>query len=143
MPEFFGERFPDALERADTTPPVMFPVFGGPLLVALGALHGPAPRCAARAPRSRSGRRPTMAEIGSRSTVDGANDNLSGVAALLGLARTLRERPPKGLRVLLVSTGSEESFMEGMQAFARAPLRARCRARARRSSCSTRSARRS
>ena len=40
------------------------------------------------------------------------------MATLLGLARTLRERPVEGIRVLLVSTGSEESFMEGMQAFA-------------------------
>src|SRR5204862_7952940 len=31
----------------------------------------------------------------------------------------LRERPVKGLRVLLVSTGSEESMSEGMQAFGR------------------------
>ena len=35
------------------------------------------------------------------------------------MARSLQERPVAGARVLLVSTGSEESFMEGMQAFAR------------------------
>jgi len=51
--------------------------------------------------------------------VPGANDNLSGVAVLLELARSLRERPARGVRVLLVSTGSEESFMEGMRGFAR------------------------
>ena len=117
LPEFFGERFPDALERADTTPPVMFPVFGGPLLVALSALPGLRRLRGAGAAIS-LGTAATMTEIGSRSTVDGANDNLSGVAALLGLARVLRERPPQGVRVLIVSTGSEESFMEGMQAFA-------------------------
>jgi Zn-dependent M28 family amino/carboxypeptidase len=61
----------------------------------------------------------TFAEIGSRPSVPGANDNLSGVATLLGVARLLRERPVADLRVLLVSTGSEESFMEGMHAFAR------------------------
>jgi Zn-dependent M28 family amino/carboxypeptidase len=49
----------------------------------------------------------------------GANDNLSAVGALLAVARAVRERPVEGLRVLLVSTGSEESFMEGMQAFGR------------------------
>jgi Zn-dependent M28 family amino/carboxypeptidase len=51
--------------------------------------------------------------------VPGANDNLSGVAVLLELARALDERPVEGVRVLLVSTGSEESFMEGMRGFAR------------------------
>ena len=38
---------------------------------------------------------------------------------LVELARALRERPVRGVRVLLVSTGSEESFMEGMRGFAR------------------------
>ena len=51
--------------------------------------------------------------------VPGANDNVSGVAVVIELARALRERPVKGVRVLLVSTGSEESFMEGMRGFAR------------------------
>ena len=60
-----------------------------------------------------------MADIGVRGVVPGANDNLSGVAVLLSLARSLREEPPPGTRVILLSAGSEESFMEGMQAFAR------------------------
>ncbi|HST38938.1 MAG TPA: M28 family peptidase [Conexibacter sp.] len=38
---------------------------------------------------------------------------------MLGVATELGERPVEGLRVLLVSTGSEEGFMEGMHAFAR------------------------
>ena len=38
---------------------------------------------------------------------------------MVALAHSLREDPPKGVRVLLLSTGSEESFMEGMQAFAK------------------------
>ncbi len=118
VPQFFGDRFPGALERSKTTPPVMFPVFGGPLLVALGGLTGSRRLRRAGAVVS-LGAAATFAEIGSRSTVPGANDNLSGVATLLGVARLLRERPVPGLRVLLVSTGSEESFMEGMQAFAR------------------------
>lgn len=94
----------------------MFPVFGGPLLTALGGLTGH--RWLRRAGAGLSlATAATMVEIGSRSTVPGANDNLTGVATLLGVARALRERPVAGLRVLLVSTGSEESFMEGMQAF--------------------------
>jgi Zn-dependent M28 family amino/carboxypeptidase len=51
--------------------------------------------------------------------VPGANDNLTGVATLLALARRLRERPIEGLRVLLVSAGSEESNSEGFQAWGR------------------------
>ena len=41
------------------------------------------------------------------------------VAVLVALARGLAERPAPGVRVLLLSTGSEESFMEGMQGFMR------------------------
>ena len=115
---FFGDRFPGLLERTNTTPPLMAPVFGGPVLVALGGLLGS--RVLRRAGTAVSiGSAAAFAEIGSRRTVPGANDNLTGVATLLGIARTLRDRPPAGARVLLVSTGSEESFMEGMQAFAR------------------------
>ena len=36
---------------------------------------------------------------------------------LVELARILAEDPPAGVRVLLLSTGSEESFMEGMRGF--------------------------
>ena len=111
-------RVPWLLEHVDETPPVMFPVFGGPALVALGSLLGDRGAVTLGAVLS-AGTAATMAEIGSRRVVPGANDNLTGVATLLGVAHALQERPIAGLRVLLVSTGSEESFMEGMQAFAR------------------------
>ncbi len=112
-----GDRFPQLLERSNTTPAVMFPVFGGPLLTALGGLGG------SKLLRRLGGflslaSALTFAEIGSRSVVPGANDNLSGVAVLVGLARALRGQPLDGLRVILLSTGSEESFMEGMRGFA-------------------------
>lgn len=126
--EFIGTRWPGLLERTNTTPPVMFPVFGGPLLVALGALTG-----LRRVQRAGTvlalGTAAVMAEIGSRSTVPGANDNLSGVATLLGVARALRREPVTGARVILVSTGSEESFMEGMQGYVRRHLDAMDRSR--------------
>lgn len=118
LPAFAGRRFPRLLARTNTTPPVMLPVVGGPLLVALSGLLG-SRRLRRLGAVLSLGTAATMAEIGSRSVVPGANDNLSGVATVLALARTLRERPVDGVRVLLVSTGSEESFMEGMQAFAR------------------------
>ena len=116
--ELVGRRLPWLLERTNTTPPLMFPVFGGPALVALGSLLGDRGAVTAGTVLA-TGTAATMAEIGSRPVVPGANDNLTGVATLIGLAHALRERPVPGLRVLLVSNGSEESFMEGMQAFGR------------------------
>ncbi|MBW3594144.1 MAG: M28 family peptidase [Actinobacteria bacterium] len=50
-------------------------------------------------------------------TVPGANDNLSGVATLVGLAEALKERPVEGLRVILVSAGAEEALQEGIRAY--------------------------
>jgi acetylornithine deacetylase/succinyl-diaminopimelate desuccinylase-like protein len=50
-------------------------------------------------------------------TVPGANDNGSGVAALLELARRLAADPLDDTEVLLVFPGAEESGMGGMRAF--------------------------
>lgn len=116
--DWIAQRFPQLLERSDTTPPVMFPVVGGPLLVGLGALLGVRTLLGAGAVVS-LGAGATFLDVGLHGVVPGANDNLTGVATLLGVARELRERPVEGLRVLLVSNGAEESFMEGMQGFAR------------------------
>jgi Zn-dependent M28 family amino/carboxypeptidase len=58
-----------------------------------------------------------MTDIGLRAVVPGANDNLAAVGALVAIATALRDEPLRGVRVLLVSTGSEESFSEGMQGF--------------------------
>jgi hypothetical protein len=104
--------------RSNQSIPIIFGVFLGPLLVALGGLLGrPGLR---RAGLTFSlGATAAMADIGSRPVVPGANDNLSAVATLVALAHAFRVRPVTGLRVILLSTGSEESFMEGMQAFAR------------------------
>lgn len=109
---------PGLLERSNTSPPLMAPVFAGPALVALGALTG-SRRLLAVGTALALGSAATFAEIGSHGAVPGANDNLTGVATLIGVATELAQRPVEGLRVLLVSTGSEEGFMEGMQAFAR------------------------
>ncbi len=115
---WFAEKFPEQHANADTTPPLMFPVVGGPLLTALGAVTGSKILRRVGAGLSLA-TAATMVEIGSRSTVPGANDNLTGVALLLALAQSLRENPAPGVQVVLLSTGSEESFMEGMQAFGR------------------------
>jgi hypothetical protein len=104
------------IERSDTSPPLMAPVLGGPILAALGALTGR--RALAKLGLLLGlGSVAAMAEIGARRVVPGANDNGTSVVALLALARRLTAEPPEGVRVILLSTGSEESFSEGMKAF--------------------------
>jgi hypothetical protein len=105
------------IEPIETSPALMAPVVGGPLLVALGALTrikaltrlGTGLSLASTA---------AMAEIGSRKVVPGANDNGTAVVSLLALARRLAAQPVPGIRVILLSAGAEESFSEGMKAFA-------------------------
>jgi hypothetical protein len=58
-----------------------------------------------------------VADVWRSHTVPGANDNLSGVAALVALAELLQKRPMPGLRVLLVSCGAEETLQDGVRAF--------------------------
>lgn len=104
------------VERSDTSPPLMAPVVGGPVLAALGAATG-------RKLLSKLGLLlglgtvAAMADIGLRKSVPAANDNGTAVVALLALARRFLADPPEGIRVVLLSTGSEESFSEGMKAF--------------------------
>jgi len=104
------------IDRSDTSPMLMAPVVGGPLLAALGALLGR--RALAKLGLFLSaGSVAAMTEIGLRPVVPGANDNGTSVVALLALARRFAEEPPEGIRVILLSVGSEESFSEGIKAF--------------------------
>jgi Zn-dependent M28 family amino/carboxypeptidase len=116
-PRFAAERVGWLVERIDRWPPLMGLVAGGPALVALGSLAG-SRRAVAVGTTLAAGSAAVMADMARSEVVPGANDNLTGVAALLELARHLRERPPEGVRVLLVSTGAEEANQEGMLAFA-------------------------
>jgi hypothetical protein len=118
IPAFAWRRFPALIERSDTSPPLMWPVFAGPAMAAAGAITRIGALRRAGAIVS-AGAAAVFAQIGSTRTVPGANDNATGVVALIEVARRLAGQPPKSVRVLLVSTGSEESFMEGMQAFMR------------------------
>jgi hypothetical protein len=118
LPEAIHRIAPWVFENAKTSPPLMWLVFGGPVLVAAGAITG-SRRARTLGTLLSLGSAAAFADIGARQVVPGANDNLTGVATVLGLARLLRERPVDGLRVLLVSTGGEEAFEEGMQGFAR------------------------
>ena len=104
------------IERSDTSPPLMAPVVGGPVLAALGALTG-------RRLLTKLGvflglgSAAAMAEIGLRDVVPGANDNGTAVVALLALAEQLLAEPTTSTRAILLSVGSEESFSEGIKAF--------------------------
>jgi Peptidase family M28 len=110
------ERAPGLLERFKTPLPQWWIGLAGPLATIAGALT-------ARRRYARAGLAigavgtAVVADIWRSETVQGANDNLSGVAALVALAELLREQPVPGLRVLLVSCGAEETLQDGIRAF--------------------------
>ena len=121
----FSPAIPSAIERvapwffevADTSPPLVWPAVSGPALAAAGAATGR--RGLARAGAVLSAAfAAAMANIGASAVVPGANDNGTGIVALIALARALAERPTESVRVMLVST-SEEGLCEGMRAFAK------------------------
>jgi hypothetical protein len=118
LPRLFAERFPAMHERSKQSLPIMYGTWLGPVMVALGSILGRAGLLRAGSLLSASAAA-VMLDIGSSDVVPGANDNLSAVAVLVALARSLAERSTPGVRVLLLTTGSEESFMEGMQGFMR------------------------
>jgi Peptidase family M28 len=118
LPRLAMERMPELHAKADQSVPILYGVFLGPLLLALWGLTGRRllkvlGTCFA------AGATCTMADIGRSSVVPGANDNLGAVGVIVALAHSFAANPPAGVRVILLSTGSEESFMEGMQAFGR------------------------
>jgi hypothetical protein len=116
IPEFIFERVLPAEALPDTSPPLMWLVVGGPLTVAAGGLVGS--RVLTKAGTALSaGTAAVLADVGRSEVVPGANDNASGVAALISVARALSENPPEGLRVMFVST-SEEATCDGIAAFA-------------------------
>ncbi|MEX2194497.1 MAG: M28 family peptidase [Thermoleophilaceae bacterium] len=117
-PRWILRRYPKLLEASNTTPGTLWGAFFGPLAVALGSLLGLRPLRRIGALLS-LGNAAAMADIGLRKVVPGANDNLTGVAAVVSLAHALRANPLERTRVILLSTGSEESFSEGMQAWGR------------------------
>ena len=102
--------------KAGRSFPLLYAVWLGPVLVCLGALAGVRHLTRAGAALAAVATA-AMTDIGLRSVVPGANDNLAAVGALVAIAAALRDQPLEGIRVLLVSTGSEESFSEGMQGF--------------------------
>lgn len=117
IPDLVFGKAPWLIKRVNTSPPLLAPVVVIPALIGTGAVTGNRALVkAAMALAAVSGA--VLADIGSRETVPGANDNATGVAVLVAIARVLAERPTQDIRVMLVST-SEEALCEGMQAFAR------------------------
>jgi hypothetical protein len=111
-----ADTFPNWYARQETSPRLMQLVVAGPALAGAGALLG-LRRVRRAGGLMALGSALAMADIATRAVVPGANDNLAAVALLLELARLLRDEPPAGVRVLLLSTGSEESILEGMRGF--------------------------
>ena len=118
LPRIGMKLAPTLHERANQSIPIIFGTFLGPLLLALWGLFGRR-SLKANGMIYALGATAAMANIGASRVVPGANDNLSSVAVLVALANELSESSPEGVRVILLSTGSEEGFMEGMQAFGR------------------------
>jgi hypothetical protein len=107
---------PSLLARVKTSPPQWWIGLAGPVCTIVAALRrrsGPALSGFAIGVLGAA----LVADVWRSPTVPGANDNLSGVAALVGLAELLRERPLPGLRVMLVSCGAEETLQDGVRAF--------------------------
>jgi Peptidase family M28 len=109
-------RWPQLIDGRKTPPPQWWLGIVGPLLTILGALTGR--RGPARASLA-TGALGTaiMADIARSPTVPGANDNLSGCAAVVAVAEMLRDAPVEGLRVILASCGAEETLQDGIRAF--------------------------
>lgn len=117
IPELVFGRTPWLIERVNTSPALFAPVVAIPALITGGAVTGNRVLTKAGIALAAASAA-VLADIGSRETVTGANDNATGVALLVAMARALAERPTENVRVMLVST-SEEALCEGMQAFAR------------------------
>ena len=109
---------PGVVDKMTSNPPLWWPVIAGPALVAAGGLLGR--RWLRRAGTGLSAiATAALADIALRPPVPGANDNLSGVAVAIMVARALRRQPVSGVRVLLVSAGAEEALQQGAREFAR------------------------
>lgn len=117
-----ARRFPALIERANASLPLWWPIIAAPATVALGAATGRRGLIAAGMAASLvTGA--LGADIARSPIVPGANDNLSGVAVLVGLAQRLRDEPIEGLRVVLASCGAEEVLQGGIYPFVETHLR--------------------
>jgi len=96
--------------RGTTIPPLAAPVGAAFALAALPGLRPFGRALLALTALS-------LADQGTSPTVPGANDNATGVAALVALAARLAADPVDGVEVLLVAPGGEEAGMDGFRAW--------------------------
>ncbi|GIH19487.1 M28 family metallopeptidase [Rugosimonospora africana] len=115
---WIARHLPKLIEATKTSPPTWWPIIGAPLVVAIGAAAGlrwlwlaGTALCLVNLL--------AMVDIGRRGAVPGANDNLSGVAAQLAVARALHLAPVPGIRLVFLSAGAEEALQEGIRGYAR------------------------
>src|SRR5581483_7224011 len=99
---WMAARFPGIIERIDTSLPLWWAMLSAPALVTLGAVRGSRAQALAGSALCALGSA-VFADVARSAVCPGANDNLSAVAVLVGLAERLRAEPLEGLRVLLVS----------------------------------------
>jgi hypothetical protein len=111
-----ARRYPGFLERVDTGLPLWWAVLGGPILTVLGAVRHSRGLLAVGTLWSAIDTA-AFADIASSPTVPGANDNLSALAAQLGLAERLSAEPVAGVRVMIVSCGAEEVIQGAINSF--------------------------
>jgi len=110
------KRVPKLTAGTKTPPPQWWIGLTGPLFtIAAAALARP--RLARRGAAIGVVGTAFVVDIWRRATVQGANDNLSGVASLVALAEMLSAEPLEGVRVMLVSCGAEETLQDGIRAF--------------------------
>jgi hypothetical protein len=110
------ELAPSLLERTKTPAPQWWIGLAGPLLTIAGAITRRRGFSRAALAIGAFGTA-IVADVWRSPTVQGANDNLSGVATLVALAEMLDREPIADLRVLLVSCGAEETLQDGIRAF--------------------------
>jgi hypothetical protein len=121
---WLARRFPGLVQRTNTGIPLWWPAAAGPGLAALGAATGS--RVLARAGAAVAALNLVLgADIARNRIVPGANDNLSGVGALVALAERLTSDPVRGLRVVLASCGAEEVLQGGVYGFVERHLQPR------------------
>lgn len=118
---WLADHHPEVIRRMTSNPPLWWPVIAGPALVAAGSASGSIR--GRRLVRLGAGLSLTallaLLDIGHRPAVPGANDNLSGVAALIAAARAVTADPPENVRLILASMGAEEALQQGVRGFAR------------------------
>jgi hypothetical protein len=116
LQKWVHRRAPALLERVKTPLPQWWLGLAGPLASLYSAVRSRTVGARAGLVLGAIGSA-LVADVWRSPTVPGANDNLSGVAALVAFAELLAQEPIDGLRVLAVSCGAEETLQDGVRAF--------------------------